>query len=973
MRRSYKNRLLSGIVSAAVLLSCGQSVTASEPNPSEIPLKDLYTFQSDAGTEQVEITYPDYTEYQAGLSGFSAYAGETVAAEGPFCGGEKVELAAFGEPARDALVWEDADQSYEWHVTVPETGLYQLKIGYHCADDYGAAAVRRLLIDGEQPFEEAASLTFLWNWNDDGTPERNNVGDDVVPQQVLIPQWNDRAMEDSAGRYNRPLLFALEKGEHVLSLEYIDQPLAISGISLTAPADIPAYVEVAASYAENGYTEASAGFTFEAENSVADKNDSTLRQIANDDPKSVPHETGYRRLNAIGDAYWKSGQQTITWEFEVPEAGLYKIGMRVGQWYNAGLPVYRQVRIDGEIPFAEMECYQFEYSKDWRAEFLHDEAGEPYLFYLEPGLHTLSMAVKLGDYTPILSGLTDDMNQLSDITLKITMLTGPTPDPNYEYELVKNIPGLLETFQAIADSLRQKIDRLKEISNQNSNAATSLEQSWSTLNEFISRPDTIHKKMTDLTNIQTNISNWYVSLQDQPMVIDYFMIYPEGQKAGNVTSNFFQKAAVSFQNFLTSFTKDYDSVGNVFDESGEAVVLDVWTTRGSERAEVLKYMADESFTGESNIFLNLNVVPADQMNAGAVNVLMLSIVSGRAPDVALGVGTTSPVEFAFRDAACDLTAFADYKETESHFLEPSMIPFTFQDKVYALPETMDFRVLFYREDIIGKIGARIPDTWNDLLEYTLPVLYQNKMTFYLPNDYATFLFQNGGQYYTDDGLASALDSPEAYTAFKTLTDMYTSYGLPVTTNFFSRFRTGDVPMGIGGFNEYMQIGFAAPELAGKWNIVPIPGTVREDGSVDRTFAGSVSSASMILNDSDKKDAAWEFMKWWASTETQIEYSRQLESLLGPQGKWNTANYDAYPHLSWNRDDLEVVMKAFENVEETPAVLGGYFSSRHFTNAWNRIIVDSDAQWTIRDSLEQAVEDINKELVKKQEEYAHLLD
>jgi len=47
------------------------------------------------------------------------------------------------------------------------------------------------------------------------------------------------------------------------------------------------------------------------------------------------------------------------------------------------------------------------------------------------------------------------------------------------------------------------------------------------------------------------------------------------------------------------------------------------------------------------------------------------------------------------------------------------------------------------------------------------------------------------------------------------------------------------------------------------------------------------------------------------------------------------------------------------------VLGGYFTSRHLNNAWNSVIIDGEP---VRDAMEKAVEDINRELRMKQEEY-----
>ena len=295
--------------------------------------------------------------------------------------------------------------------------------------------------------------------------------------------------------------------------------------------------------------------------------------------------------------------------------------------------------------------------------------------------------------------------------------------------------------------------------------------------------------------------------------------------------------------------------------------------------------------------------------------------------------------------------------------------------LYGIPETMDFKVLLVRTDLAEKIGFGVPDTWEELYDSVLPVLNQNKLNFYMPHaaqDYGIFLYQNGGRYYTEDGLRSALDTKEAYAGFKELSELFTSYGLPYSASFFNRFRSGEMPMGVATFGDYMQVAVAAPELAGKWAIAPLPGHRQADGTVDRSYTASIKTAGMLFSGSAHAAEGWEFLKWWMSTETQTEFGTRIESYLGPSAKWNTANIRAYPNLPWNQADLQVLASMWPYAVEVPPVLGGYFTDRHFNNAWNRVVVAADATVTMRDSLEQAVEDINKELDKKQREYAHLL-
>ena len=105
---------------------------------------------------------------------------------------------------------------------------------------------------------------------------------------------------------------------------------------------------------------------------------------------------------------------------------------------------------------------------------------------------------------------------------------------------------------------------------------------------------------------------------------------------------------------------------------------------------------------------------------------------------------------------------------------------------------------------LRELGIDLPETWTDLYQRVLPRLYENNMSFSLPVDtsvssnspgalrgFTMLLLQMGGEYYNGDGESSALDTPEAYKAFKFWTDMYANYGIDAESNFFTRIRTGD--------------------------------------------------------------------------------------------------------------------------------------------------------------------------------------
>ncbi|MBJ9989928.1 MULTISPECIES: extracellular solute-binding protein [Paenibacillus] len=873
-----------------------------------------------------------------------------------------------------ALVWDSTTTWIEWSVDIPQDGLYNLALSYYPMPGKRMPIQRELLIDGESPFREAQRIYFYRSWVDRGDPAQNNQGDDVRPKQIEKPQWMDLPVSDGNGLYPEPFQFYMTAGKHVIRMNYLLEPMAIDEIRITSPEQLPSYAEVKQAYTAQGYEPAQQiNVKVQAENNPT-KSDPTIRRESNGDPLMEPAGDGRIRLNAFGDWRWRKGGQKASWVFSVPQDGLYKIGLKFGQWWGDGLPSYRQILIDGKVPFKEMELYPFTYSRNWRIETLHkdnEQTGkdEPLLVYLTKGEHTLTMAAQVGPYQPIMEALTADTQKLSDLYRRIIMITGPTPDPNFEYELNKKVPKLIEDLKVIADDLLVQMDALKALSDVEPSTVNSLRMMNHTFEKMIRNPDSIPRQLSELSNSQTNLSTLLMDLQNVPLVLDYILISAPDTKYPKVKSNVLQKSVSTFKNFMASFTKDYTGVGSVYDnETGEeeGPVIEVWVSRGKEWAEIMKEMAEEDFTPKTGIRININTLPAGQLNSGSVNTLLLAASSGRAPDVATGVDAHLPVEFAIRDASVDLTQFPDYEEVSKRFLAGSLIPFKYNGGNYALPETQDFNLLVFRKDILNELGVSIPKTWDEVYAL-LPILQQNGMQMYYPITqlgFMPFLYQNGGDYYKENGAKSALDSPEAFQAFTEWTELYTNYKFPIMANFFNRFRTGEMPIGIADYLTYVQLSTAAPELIGRWGVAPSPGHQKADGSIDRTTGGAVQSVA-IFKQSEHQQESWEFLKWWTSTEVQLQFGQELEALLGVEARWNTANIDALSQLPWPEDDLKALKDQWKYYKEQPYVLGGYFTGRNIDNAWNRVVLGG---MNIRESLEKGIKDINKELNAKQKEF-----
>jgi len=331
-----------------------------------------------------------------------------------------------------------------------------------------------------------------------------------------------------------------------------------------------------------------------------------------------------------------------------------------------------------------------------------------------------------------------------------------------------------------------------------------------------------------------------------------------------------------------------------------------------------------------------------------------------------------PVDYGIRGALANLNEFSDYEGVIGRFRPGALVPFHFRGADYALPENQNFSMLFYRTDIMAELGLSVPETWEDVYAI-IPELQKHGMDFFYAGVSAVpgqvhagllpFLLQRGGEFYTPEQL-SALDSPEALAAFKQWTDLYTNWKVPMQANFYNRFRTGAIPIGISDYNSYITLNIGAPELKGWWEMAPLPGIRREDGVVDRS-AGGIGQAAVIFEQSDQKESAWEFLKWWTCEEIQSRYAQEMEALIGVEARWNTANVEALKALPWPSRDIRAILKQWEWFKEQPIVLGGYFTSRHVQFAWTRVVLQGENP---REALELAYRDINRELRRKQEEF-----
>lgn len=968
-KKSVALRATAVALAAVLMLSSGTTVFAgktfaeSTNFKEQIKLDDVL-YDANYYSDYLLKKEKDFSDYEGSAiemstSGFSASEGAAP------------EIKTL-EGKENVLYISNDNQSVSWQVNIETAGFYQFNMEYLAIDGNGLAVSRAILIDGESLYDELDNIKLYRHWVDSEKPRTNNLGDQVRPSQLENQEWIKTAIYDAQGEYPQPLKVGLTAGVHTITLKYIDQPLAISSFKLEAPDKIKSYADVLKEYKNKGYKNASDSVRFEAEYkdnivyktdsgiTIGVSSDSTLTAVDIDPKYAVTHNV----FNHVAGSSWKAGNQEIQWKFSVKESGLYKLSARLYQAFGNGVSSTRQIKIDGVVPFEEFNEFVFKYDADWKTQALSDEEGNPYLIYLEKGDHTISMRVVMGELTEVIHNMNEITSMYSNAIRNITMITGQSPDLNYDYRLERQIPTLLGDLQKIVDLLVSCRDTIDVFSSKQTPAENNLTMSIELLEKMIEMPSKIPAGLSDLTSSLTNIGTWLNELKVNSFGLDYISFVSPDEEVINEKSSVWDTLYALFANFILSYQKDYNAIGSMGESNEEYESIDVWVSRGKEWCEILKDMVDNTFTKEHKINVNLNILPSGSLGGGT-SPLLLAINAGTEPDVVVGLDSSIPVDYAIRGSMYDLAKFKDFKEVEKRFLPSTFMALKYHGGVYGLPETTAFNAMFYRTDIFEQLDLKVPENWDQICDDLLPQLYQYNMQFSYGGDVSLRIFQNGGKYYSETGYSTALDTPEALKGFTEHVEMYTELGCPVAASFLNRFRSGEMPIGIAGFDFYLQLVYAAPELTGKWKMIPMPYNVLDDGTKnDKVPLGTASSVSM-LSTCENPEASWEFMKWYTSEETQANYGRQIESILGIQSRWTPSNLAAFRKLPWSKEELEVIENCWSRSTADQAVLGGYITTRSIGNAINRCIINGDSP---RESMEQCVEEINIELRRKQEMY-----
>ncbi len=943
---------------------------------------------------------------------------------------------------------------------------------------------RKLLIDGKVPFSEVSTVNFNKNWTYDnigdpvskpapGKADSYNVeykqledaylkivtevkdevetvttytitqdinGNSMSPGFVELPSWNTYYVSDSTGYYSGYFSFYLPEGTRDITLEAEREPMVIKSIELIPATEInsiPSYNDVLNQYQQNGYKPATDGKIVEIQAEFPDLVSDSSVAPTNDNTSAInaPISPSAQLYNVIGENSYSAVGQWAAYKFKVSESGLYNFAMRFKQSALQGMYVCRTIKLSGghygdtpAAPFLEAYDAEFQYSDAWQSTFVGLKDQAPFMFYFEEGVeYTVYLECSLGTLKNYIKRVEDSLEIVNSCYLRILQLTGTEPDEYRDYGFEDAMPDVLYLLLKQALELMDVKNGLQELCGTNgSHIATLQTIAVLLLTMGKDEGENIAANMSTLKSYLGTLGTWINSSKASSITVDSIWVIPtnsEDGKAIAVTESLPQAEAGFFASiwfeicaFFSSFFTEYDQMGLTTVPDADTPSIDVWLATGRDQSQIWRTMIDAhgSFTDSTGTAVALKLVTA--------GTLLPSILSGKGPDVYMGLGASDVINYAIRDAVvgisgnakvtdnwseedntCFKTTYYTYKNSDGsiettteyrgeenltftsrpfadvvgeNFSDAAMDTVTLLDVSYGIPDTMSFAMMFYRMDVLAELEQQVPESWDDLLSI-LPVLQSNNMNIGVAYISALdfMIYQKGGSMwkYTDESLYSSeyagaridLDSNIALEAFQFTCRLYTDYSFPVSYDAANRFRTGEMPIIIGDYvSIYNQLVVYATEIEGLWEFCSLPGSFREDGSFNYDSLAGISSL-VILYGCDNLLASWQFMQWQTSAESQAQYGNRMVALIGPSAKYGTANLNAINNLSWTAREKQAIMNQMDHLSSIVNYPGSYIYNRYMQFAFLDVVNDGA---NAHDSMMGYIDAINAEISRKRQEF-----
>ena len=509
-------------------------------------------------------------------------------------------------------------------------------------------------------------------------------GNEIRCTMERIPEFRTFECKDVDGFYTDSFEFVFEEGQRELSLESKNQAVVIKSITLFPQEDTVTYSDMQKMYKDKGYKKGTDSIKFEAEYTYASSSQTIYPIEDASSAVTSPANTKATVLNTIGGEKWQTSGQWVRYTFKVDNSGLYQISARFRQNINDGifssraLYLYSEGLEEGDdgyyngVPFDEAKRLRFGYNSGWQMSSLYFSTesknsdgsvvwnNTPVEFYFKAGVtYTMEFEVSLGDMGSIVSETSLSLSNINNYYLNILKLTGADPDEYRDYGFYRIMPETMQGLVIESRRLYNIAEELKNISGEKSSSVATLEKVAWLLNEMAISEDNVAKYLSQLKTYIGTLGTWINTAKTQPLEFDYFIIQSADVELPPAKANFFQAVWHEICKFWQSFFRNYDRMGATTEDATGDDAVEVWLAKGRDQTQVIRNLINNDFTLEHGYLVNLKLVVG--------STLLPSILANSGPDVYIGIGEDTIINYAIRGALMNIENFDGFYDITSQY------------------------------------------------------------------------------------------------------------------------------------------------------------------------------------------------------------------------------------------------------------------------------------------------------------------
>ncbi|MET1004695.1 MAG: extracellular solute-binding protein [Propionibacteriaceae bacterium] len=251
-----------------------------------------------------------------------------------------------------------------------------------------------------------------------------------------------------------------------------------------------------------------------------------------------------------------------------------------------------------------------------------------------------------------------------------------------------------------------------------------------------------------------------------------------------------------------------------------------------------------------------------------------ALLTAKVPDI-FEYGNGPTLDMIKANQVLDLTDTVGAAKDE--FAAPVIAPMIWEDKVWAIPQTVDMQMLYYRKSLLAKAGVQPPKTLDELIDAAKAVQTKDMGGFFAGNDGglgvlgSMLIWSAGFEYLNDEKTGIGFADPAMYAGLKQFAGFNKDNGLleSASADWFdpAPLINGEAAMQWSGLWVLPEVEDALKDDIG---VVPFPSI----GSAGRQAVPTGAFSACVSAKGVDPDAAKEFVKWlWIDQEAdQVDFS-----------------------------------------------------------------------------------------------------